>query len=127
MDEHLTPGSEYNDWKAPEAKQETKTRPPSPGEAFHEQLKELDIKAELIYLPEATDFKEIILFPKSPKTTEPLIRVYRGINVLDKTAVRQLPYAMRSRAEEDDVSITELRHAKETMDQLTEDPTHENS
>lgn len=70
-------------------------------------------------------FERALVFPHNYQGTEPLVRIYRGINQLDETLLNQVPYALRTR-EKDAETISVLDHARAEVDALTAEPTYEN-
>ncbi len=95
-------------------------------EIVRELFEAENIKSRVIELKDGTLYRQAIIFsPESVKQDEPLVRVYRGINHLDKSILHQTSYALRTR-EGSGGYISELEHAREQVEALTDNPTHEN-
>lgn len=95
------------------------------GEKLQAELRAESVETTRLKIPESKAFTEILLFPKK-NPTEPPVRVYRGINHLNADVLRQVSYALRSRQEESDSDIVILEHARKAVENLANQPTHEN-
>jgi hypothetical protein len=95
------------------------------GEKLQFELEAEEVQTTRIEIPNGKVITEAILFPEK-KQTEPLVRVYRGINHLNTDVLRQVSYALRSREEEGDKNIVILEHARDAVELLANEPTHEN-
>jgi hypothetical protein len=88
--------------------------------------KEGGVVGHVVKIPNGVEFGEAVIFPRSATQAEPLVRVFRGVNQLDRSLLRQVPYGIRSRSPSRDGELRILEGARESMLALAENPTHEN-
>ncbi len=82
-----------------------------------------DINAQIVDLPE-NRFKQVLVSREPKVITEPLIRVYRGINKIDSAACLAAPYSMRGM--DDSEKVVKIDRLEAVSEQLASVPNYEN-
>ncbi|MCS7092275.1 MAG: hypothetical protein NZM26_02910, partial [Patescibacteria group bacterium] len=90
-----------------------------------ERLQEAGVEARIIQIVNAGEFTEAVILPKKEIFTEKMVRVYRGVNQLDASLLKQVPYAMRAEGENETGSVV-LDNLTQEVAILANEPTYEN-
>ncbi len=101
-------------------------KPPADAEAIREMFEANGVAARVVDVPGGVEFQRAIILSKNRASTEPLVRVYRGVHRMDETLLRQVPYALRSRDARELGPVRILEGAREQALALADRPTHEN-
>jgi hypothetical protein len=82
----------------------------------------LGVKSEVFKTPENPLFEGVVLFEYKEKPKEKTVRVYRGINEIDKNIFSQTCYALRGI----DLESEKGKEVKKAVEKLLEETTYEN-
>ena len=93
-------------------------------DSLSEALSKRGIEFQKFELSDNPVFPEVIILKHKDEPTEKLVRVYRGVSVLNQTALQQTSYALRTLDEDRNVTIIES--AKLAVDRLAHEPTMAN-
>lgn len=107
--------------ETPKPRQET--RKDATGK-LKEMLNQNDMESDIVKIENGTYFSEAIILQKHEIPTEKMVRIYRGINHLDASVLKQIPYAMRT--EKGTGKPGMLENIKQEVDMLAKNPTYEN-
>lgn len=98
--------------------------PGRPANVLSEKLKAEGVNSVVIPIPGTGSLTEAVVFPKKEIVAGKMVRVYRGVNTLDPSILRQMPYAMRVDSEERAGSIV-LDNVSQEVGLLANEPTYE--
>lgn len=90
---------------------------------IREVFEQFQIKGTEAPLPNNQLFSSIVVLQKTVPATEPLVRVYRGVQKANAGLIRHIPYAMRSEDGSGGARIVE--EARESVDRLAKEPTYQ--
>ncbi len=84
------------------------------------------VKHEVVSLPQKY-INQLIILDQQTEEKEPTIRIYRGLNQIDKNLLEQVPFAMRTFKEKNGERQLEIMNDLKTeVDDLAQNPTYEN-
>lgn len=110
--------------EAQETQPESATQEASKVENTAKIFEAAGIATKVVKAEEGGQFSDIIIVERESLPTERQVRLYRGINHLDGSVLEQLPYALRVKDAEG--NITAAEDLRQDVTQLAENPTYEN-
>lgn len=92
--------------------------------SIREVFEQFQIKGTETPLRDNVLFSSIVVLQNKTPSSEPLVRVYRGVQKTNAGLVQHIPYAMRSEDGRGGAAI--IKEAKEAVDQLAKEPSYQN-